>query len=742
MGLLFSIHLHAQTPTIQDCFGAIPVCQQVYSETISASGDGNYPNEVSTSFTCTAGELNSIWYSFTVNNSGDFGFLITPNNLNDDYDWVLYNITNITCEQISDSPSSVVSCNAAGGGSCDGETGATGATNSSNQGGGCAGNNSPFNDLIPVLEGNTYVLMVSNWSGSTNGYMIDFGLSGDIGVLDTTLPFISSTSDLPDECFENSITVEFNEPIQCSTIESGQFSLTDPNGATIAVELASEICDQMGEYDNIFELTANPPFSTPGTYTLVFNPDNIENALDVCGNPAVDFDFDFFLSGPFVAPTIELADDTIGLCVGNVIDLDATEENAEEYIWSTGATTPSISVDDEGTYSVTVTNACGSAEDDIDVSYVFGPPTVDFGADVTLCEGESLTLNAFNSLSQYVWQDGSNESSFVVTEEGTYSVDVENDCGASDDEIFVEVIDRVDLQFPLSTALCPGDELTLDATSEAASYQWSTGSTNPILTINEIGSYSVTVTTPCEIVEWTTVVEVLDENTANLLGDTLLCQDEVLNVNITIANSTYLWEDGSTEPIRTIDANGDYAVTVVAPCVTYEDEFSVNYIPLIDLELGMDSFLCFNDIPLVATSEFSDYEWSNGSRDSIVLADQEGEYTVRVFNQCEEALDTITIFECERCELFFPNAFSPNFDGINDEFVPFTPCELTSYDLKIFDRWGNLLYRTTEPTEGWDGTFNGKKMSNDVFVWTAEYTVLENSIPRSILSTGDISILK
>jgi len=707
LGLIFCLKLNAQTPTVQDCFGAIPVCQQVYSETISASGDGNYPDEVSTSFTCTAGELNSIWYSFTVNNSGNFGFLITPNNLNDDYDWVLYNITDISCDQISDSPSSVVSCNAAGGGTCDGETGATGGSDFNNQGGGCGSNNpnqnsggSPYNDLIPVVEGNTYVLMVSNWSGSNNGYSIDFGLSGDIGVLDSTLPFVSSTSDLPDECFENTITVEFNEPIQCNTIEGGQFSLLDPNGLSMAVELASDICDQMGEYDNVFQLTANPPFSIEGTYTLIFNPDNSENALDVCGNPAEDFDFEFFLSGPFAPPMINLADDTIGLCVGNTIILDATEDAAESYMWSTGAMTPTISVDDEATYSVTVTNACGSAEDDIEVSYVFGPPTVDFGADVTLCEGEILTLNAFNSLSQYIWQDGSTESRFEVSEEGTYSVDVENDCGAADDEIFVEVIDKVDLQFPLATALCPGDELVLDATSEAATYEWSTGSTNPILTIDAIGSYSVTVTTPCEVVEWTTIVEVLDENTANLLGDTLLCQDEVLDVNITIANSTYLWEDDSTEPIRTIDANGDYAVTVVAPCVTYEDEFSVNYIPLIDLDLGVDSFLCFNDIPLIASSEFSNYEWSNGSRDSIIFADKAGDYSVRVFNQCEEALDTITIFDCERCDLFVPNAFSPNFDGVNDEF------------------------------------------RNDVFVWYAEYTVVENLIPRSVLATGDVSILR
>ncbi len=748
LGLLFSINLIAQTPTVQDCLGAIPVCQQVYSETISASGDGNYPDEVLSSNTCTAGELNSIWYTFTVNNSGDFGFLITPNSSNDDYDWVLYNITTASCGEITNNPSLVVSCNAAGGGNCDGETGATGQTNWNNQGGGCNANNpsqnsggSPYNDLIPVVAGNTYVLMVSNWSGSTNGYSIDFGLSGDIGVLDTVLPFISSTADLPDECLDNSITVMFNEPIQCSTIEGGQFSLVGPSGP-IAVDLTSDICDQMGLYDDVFVLTANPPISESGTYTLVFNPDNSENALDVCGNPAIDFDISFDISGPFFPPMINLADDTIGLCIGNVITLDATEENAENYTWSTGETTPTISVDEEATYSVTITNACGSADDDIDVAYVFGPPTVDLGNDITICEGEVLTLNAFNSLSEYAWQDGSTEASFDVTEEGTYSVDIENACGSADDEIFVEVIDRVDLQFPLATALCPGDELVLDATSEAATYEWSTGSTDPVFTIDAVGTYSVTVTTPCETVEWTTVVEGLDGDTADLLPDTLLCQDEVLNVNITIANSTYLWEDGSTEAIRNIDENGDYAVTIVAPCATYEDAFSVNYIPLIDLELGVDSFLCFNDIVLVATSGFSEYQWSNGSQDSVVIADQIGEYSVRVFNQCEEALDTITVFECERCELFVPNAFSPNFDGINDEFKTFTDCELANFDLKVFDRWGSLIFETTDPREGWDGTFEGKKMSDDVYIWYAEYTVVENLIPRPIFVKGDVSILK
>jgi hypothetical protein len=121
-------------PTNQDCLGAIPVCQQIYIENQSPSGDGNYNNEINTAISCTAGELNSIWYRFTVNQDGDFGFLITPNDPDDDYDWTLFDITNADCGDIASAPSLVVSCNAAGGVGCHGPTGADGSTTWSVQG--------------------------------------------------------------------------------------------------------------------------------------------------------------------------------------------------------------------------------------------------------------------------------------------------------------------------------------------------------------------------------------------------------------------------------------------------------------------------------------------------------------------------------------------------------------------------------------------------------------------------------
>ena len=97
----------AQTPTVQDCLGAIPICAQTYTETTSPSGAGNYPNEVNGTsqggICCMDNELNSIWYTFTVNQSGLFGFTLTPNNLSDDYDWAMFDITDlVACLQPTD----------------------------------------------------------------------------------------------------------------------------------------------------------------------------------------------------------------------------------------------------------------------------------------------------------------------------------------------------------------------------------------------------------------------------------------------------------------------------------------------------------------------------------------------------------------------------------------------------------------------------------------------------------------
>lgn len=153
-----------------DCIGAIPLCNgSEYSEATSVDDIGDVTNEFSSSNTCigVSGitndvEVNSIWYTFTVPNTGTVSFTITPNNLNDDYDWVVFDITapDHSCETMFADGS--ISCNFSG---TPGETGPNGQPGGQNE--------PPFT----AQQGNTYAVCVTNWTGSTDGYSIDFAES-------------------------------------------------------------------------------------------------------------------------------------------------------------------------------------------------------------------------------------------------------------------------------------------------------------------------------------------------------------------------------------------------------------------------------------------------------------------------------------------------------------------------------------------------------------------------------------
>jgi gliding motility-associated-like protein len=99
-----------------------------------------------------------------------------------------------------------------------------------------------------------------------------------------------------------------------------------------------------------------------------------------------------------------------------------------------------------------------------------------------------------------------------------------------------------------------------------------------------------------------------------------------------------------------------------------------------------------------------------------------GDYLVTVSNGCIERSKVIQVQESESCcKVFLPDAFTPNNDRNNDLYKAYTSCTLSSFELVIFDRWGTILYRSTNQDNGWDGTYNGKELSTGVFIWKVVY---------------------
>lgn len=375
---LLYVELSAQAPTIQDCLGAVPVCKDIYSETNSPKGDGAIKESLDFDG-CVPKEENSIWYTFTVNRSGDFGFLITPNNIEDDYDWALYDITNAVCSDIIDNNDLVVSCNNAGGDSytgsrnCDGLTGATGASSFNSIGAGCTPPNTPFNDFVPVAEGNIYVLFIVNWTGSEFGYTIDFSL-GDAGIYDEEKPRAETSTNnyicWADGTGFSQVTLIFNENIQCSTIGASNFQITGSNQQHNFTISADE-CAFGAPYSKIFNVLIEPKLPA-GSYTFDMTGNNTFEILDICDNPSLPFTTTFEYDA---------------CSFGNVLVVDCDDG-------------------DPGTiYDQQTVLAC-------DTSLVCLPCMGRCGAfydsNIALCEGDTILLNT----GELVWKEGFYQATF------------------------------------------------------------------------------------------------------------------------------------------------------------------------------------------------------------------------------------------------------------------------------------------------------------------------------------------
>jgi|GEM_PF-5037678 len=259
-------------PSPQDCINAIPICQDVYFEQDAYQGVGNVSDEIDPLESCLAsGEMNDVWYVFTVQTAGELAFSITPNDLLDDYDWAVFNLTTAACTDINDDFGLQVSCNYSGDA---GVTGPTGASTFNNQDAGGTNQNA----TIPVQVGETYVINVSQFSTSTNGYTIDFSES-TAEIFDMSPPQVT-TVDLPVECGESTITISLSENVICDEVTPESFIIEGPNGPYTISSILGQSCAIGGEYDNLFELQISPMPTTSGMYTL--SSDLAFN--DLCGN--------------------------------------------------------------------------------------------------------------------------------------------------------------------------------------------------------------------------------------------------------------------------------------------------------------------------------------------------------------------------------------------------------------------------------------------------------------------------
>ncbi len=141
-------------------------------------------------------------------------------------------------------------------------------------------------------------------------------------------------------------------------------------------------------------------------------------------------------------------------------------------------------------------------------------------------------------------------------------------------------------------------------------------------------------------------------------------------------------------------------------------------------DLGGNTHICLNDSVQLDAGVFMTYLWNDSTKGRFLMAKDEGMYWVEVTGQCGKGADTVSLNLID-CDFFAPNVFTPNGDGVNDKFEIIIK-EIRNFNLVVYNRWGQVLFRSNSLENQWDGTYKGQDCAEGAYFWVAEYDRVSN----------------
>lgn len=236
-------------------------------------------------------------------------------------------------------------------------------------------------------------------------------------------------------------------------------------------------------------------------------------------------------------------------------------------------------------------------------------------------------------------------------------------------------------------------------------------------------------------------VEVSHVSPPDLGPDTSLCGIAPYLLDAGAGYAGYRWQDGSTGQQYLAETGGTYFVEVSdSNGCRASDTLILNMIDVPDIFLGNDTNICGNFALLLEAGEgFDSYLWQDGSDGDEFLASLPGLYWVNCLMEGCTAGDTLIITNDCPSDIWFPNCFTPNDDGVNDLFMPVYE-NISNYKLYVFNRWGQLIHESVHVEEGWNGRYKGRECPEGVYFFLAEFT--EGSKPGNRTVTGSVTLLR
>ncbi|MEM0939616.1 MAG: PKD domain-containing protein [Bacteroidota bacterium] len=449
-------------------------------------------------------------------------------------------------------------------------------------------------------------------------------------------------------------------------------------------------------------------------------------------------------------------------------------------------TNPVIQSLDTGSYFITVTDTdpagLGCTEtDEVRIELANPQPAFTFDTPQLICgsEGEIYVADETSEMASYTWSGpgivGSNmNDTITVNQPGAYSV-------TADGTNFCPRTEQIEVQFntdPMVTIDIQGDpcegEVTLVAQvmngSGSYVYNWNDGSQAAQNVVMVSSTYFVTVTdqlTGCEVASDDVVITVEEEFEVELALDPD-CENNgqvfvIATTNYFDPSITYEWQDGegntlnTTDSILTVSSSGTYTVVATnetGSCIV-SDALEVAVVPINPEDILLPGRVTFcradPSDPTVTLDPgiFNTYEWRLLPDETVISTDptltvaEEGMYEVTLFNGF--TCITVQVQVDEDCSpvVFAPNAFTPeDGNGVNDDFFVFPNNFVDDFEILIFTRWGELVFRSENRDFRWNGIYRGQLLPPGTYAYIMKFSSLLEPELGTIEQYGAVTLIR
>lgn len=511
--------------------------------------------------------------------------------------------------------------------------------------------------------------------------------------------------------------------------------------------------------------TVNIPNLGSGNYTLFVN--NLITGCNVSKAISIEDPASFQLST--TAPNACINEGKISISFGGTapanFNLTITKPDATEVSnknLATGFTNPVADKLDTGTYIVAVKDLTAPncvETDTVRIQLLNTQPSFTFDAVQDICgtQGIIKITDASNGTATYTWTGGgivgkNTGTSITVNKAGEYQVTAT----ATGSCPRIEKI-TVRLNTPPKVAIaqsgdpCLGEViLTANVTGGSGKYlyDWNNGSKAQRNTVTKSGKYFVKITdqqSGCEVTSDTTTLQIEKKLTVTLTSSPNCKKPQTVNLLATPSYQdgklTYTWKNTSgtvlptKKPLLEVSKTGTYTVSVASPsgkCIAKASR-SVTVKKIDSTKYTLPQRVTFcpadpkNTLAKLDAGNWNTFEWRILGKDTTVLStdrvfqtNKEGRYVVTLSDGFTCTTDTVRVEEDCRPIIFAPNAFVPN--GINKTFSVFPNPYVTTFEIKIYSRWGELVYKSNDLKFEWNGIFNRELLPAGTYAYVMRFS--------------------